>query len=191
MKKKILIIVSLLILIFLLILGSYKLIEFLDFKSSISNLEEYNMIPENKRLTYKEVTYKNNKYLLVGFYGNNPTYADNVILLEKDSKYYILEKIINCDISEETAYFKDGSFYIHCIGRKANIIQYELDNEKVKKSYIELNYEEVPNISQLHLFVNNIDDKNIYLFSYVKNNDSIPEGQRVKCSFENKKCMYY
>lgn len=26
----------------------------------------------------------------------------------------------------------------------------------------------VPNISQLHLFVNNIDDRYIYLFSYIK-----------------------
>ena len=96
MKKKNLIIVTLLILMFLFIFGSYKLIEFLDFKSSISNLEEYNMIPENERLTYKQVTHKKNKYLLVGFKGNNPTYADNVILLEKNSKYYVLEKITNC-----------------------------------------------------------------------------------------------
>ncbi len=191
MKKKNLIIVTLLILMFLFIFGSYKLIEFLDFKSSISNLEEYNMIPENERLTYKQVTHKKNKYLLVGFKGNNPTYADNVILLEKNSKYYVLEKITNCDIGNETAYFKDGSFYIHCTGRKANIIQYELDNKEVKKSYIELNYKDVPNISQLHLFVNNVDDEYIYLFSYVKNDDTIAEGQKVKCSLENKKCMYY
>ncbi len=161
------------------------------FNNNLTYLEQFKMIPENERLTYKEVIYKNNKYLLVGFKGDNPTYPDNVILLEKDSKYYILERIINCDISEETAYFKDGSFYIHCIGRKANIIKYELNNTKVKKSYIELNYKEVPNISQLHLFVNNVDDQYIYLFSYVKNNDSIPEGHRVKCSFEDKKCMYY
>ena len=149
------------------------------------------MIPKNERVLDKQVTYKNNKYLLVGFKGNNPTYSDNVILLEKNSKYYILEKIINCDISEDTAYFKDGSFYIHCIGREAKIIQYELDNENVKKSYIELNYKNVPNISQLHLFVKNVDDKYIYLFSNVKNDDSIDEGQNVKCLLSTKICEYY
>ncbi len=159
--------------------------------NNLVNLEEYKMIPENERLVYKDVDYKGNKYILVGFKGNNPTYADNVILLEKSSKYYVLEKIINCDINEKTAYFKDGSFYIHCIGRKADIIKYELADKKVKKSYIELNYKDVPNISQLHLFVNNIDDKYIYLFSYIKKDDYIDEGQKVKCSLENKKCMYY
>ena len=186
--KKFLIVTSI-TLVFIIPIIIYTITGLLN--NNVTNLEEYKMIPENERLLYKKIDYKNNKYLLVGFKGNNPTYTDNVIILEKNSKYYVLEKIINCDIDEETAYFKDGSFYIHCIGRKADIIKYELDNKNVKKSYIELNYKDVPNISQLHLFVNNIDDKYIYLFSYVKRDDSIDEGQRVKCSLDNKKCMYY
>ena len=95
--------------------------------------------------------------------------------VRKKSKYYILEKITNCDISNETAYFKNGSFYIHCIGKKENIIQYELDGINVKKSYLELNYRDVSNISQIHLFVNGIDDKYIYLYSCVKNDDTVLE----------------
>ncbi len=188
MKKKYFLIIISVVIVFILSV-IYMIIRLSN--NNLTNLEEYKMIPENERLVYKQIDYKDNKYLLVGFKGNNPTYADNVILLEKNSKYYVLEEIINCDIDEETAYFKDGSFYIHCIGRKADIIKYELDGKKVKKSYIELNYKDVPNISQLHLFVNNIDDKYIYLFSYVKRDDSIEEGQKVKCSLENKKCMYY
>ena len=189
MKKKIFL--SIIILMFFLIIFFviYKTISFLD--NNWMKLEEYKMIPENERLTYKEVNYKNNKYILVGYHGDNPTYADNLILLEKNSKYYILEEIINCDISDETAYFKDGTFYIHCIGRKANVIQYELDGINVKKSYLELNYRDVPNISQIHLFVNGIDDKYIYLYSYVKNDDKLSEGNKVKCSLDDKKCVYY
>ncbi len=188
MKKKYFLIIISVVIVF--ILSVIYMVTRLS-NNNLTNLEEYKMILENERLVYKQIDYKDNKYLLVGFKGNNPTYADNVILLEKNSKYYVLEEIINCDIDEETAYFKDGSFYIHCIGRKADIIKYELDGKKVKKSYIELNYKDVPNISQLHLFVNNIDDKYIYLFSYVKRDDSIEEGQKVKCSLENKKCRYY
>ena len=188
MKKKYFLIIISVVIVF--ILSVIYMVTRLS-NNNLTNLEEYKMIPENERLVYKQIDYKDNKYLLVGFKGNNPTYADNVILLEKKSKYYVLEEIINCDIDEKTAYFKDGSFYIHCIGRKADIIKYELDGKKVKKSYIELNYKDVPNISQLHLFVNNIDDKYIYLFSYVKRDDSIEEGQKVKCSLENKKCRYY
>lgn len=188
MKKKYFQIIIPIVIVFILSI-IYILARLLN--NNLTNLEEYKMIPENERLVYKKIDYKDNKYILVGFKGNNPTYADNVILLEKNSKYYVLEEIINCDIDEETAYFKDGSFYIHCIGRKADIIKYELDDKKVKKSYIELNYTDVPNISQLHLFVNNIDDKYIYLSSYVKNDDTIAEGQKVKCSLETKKCKYY
>lgn len=188
MKKKTYLIIITLLIIFILSMVIYRAISSID--NNLMELEEYKMIPENERTVFKEINYKNNKYILVGFQGNNPTYADNLILLEKNSKYYILEKIINCDITNETAYFKEGTFYIHCIGRKANIIQYELEGTKVKKSYIELNYKDVPNISQLHLFVKNVDDKYIYLYSHVKNDDSLQEGQKVKCSLESKKCIY-
>ena len=188
MRKKFFLTIILLIIFSILSFVIYKAISFLD--NNWTKLEEYKMIPENERLSYKEINYKNNKYILVGFHGNNSTYADNVILLEKKSKYYILEKITNCDISNETAYFKNGSFYIHCIGKKENIIQYELDGINVKKSYLELNYRDVPNISQIHLFVNGIDDKYIYLYSYVKKDDTLSEGKKVKCSLNDKKCVY-
>ncbi len=94
--------------------------------------------------------------------------------VRKKSKYYILEKITNCDISNEMAYFKNGTFYICCIDPQ-NIIQYEFDGINVKKSYLKLNYSDIPNISQIHFFVNSIDDKYIYLYSCVKNDDTVLE----------------
>ena len=44
MKKKVLLIVFVIIFIFLLIFGIYKLIEIVDFKNSISHLENHTFI---------------------------------------------------------------------------------------------------------------------------------------------------
>ncbi len=82
MKKKFFLTIILLIIFSILSFVIYTAISFLD--NNWTKLEEYKMIPENERLAYKEINYKNNKYILVGFHGNNSTYADNVILLEKN-----------------------------------------------------------------------------------------------------------
>ena len=78
--KKFLIVTSI-TLVFIIPIIIYTITGLLN--NNVTNLEEYKMIPENERLLYKKIDYKNNKYLLVGFKGNNPTYTDNVILLEK------------------------------------------------------------------------------------------------------------
>jgi CRISPR/Cas system CMR-associated protein Cmr5 small subunit len=88
-------------------------------------------------------------------------------------------------------YIKNNEIYIHCIGKKGDILKYTIDDYKLEKDIMELDYKDAPNISQIHILIDGADNDYIYLRSNVKNNDSIKEGEFVKCLLSTKKCEYY
>ncbi|MEE3344564.1 MAG: hypothetical protein VZS44_10760 [Bacilli bacterium] len=97
------------------------------------------------------------------------------------------EKCSN-DISK---YIKDNIAYLHCIGDKGNIIKYTKNRNKINKEVLEFDYSNASNISQIHITIDGADADYVYLKSAVKVNDSIKDGEFVKCSLSTKKCEYY
>ena len=97
------------------------------------------------------------------------------------------EKCSN-DISK---YIEDNVAYLHCIGDKGNIIKYTKNRNKINKEVLKFDYSNASNISQIHITIDGADDDYVYLKSAVKVNDSIKDGEFVKCSLSTKKCEYY
>lgn len=152
----------------------------------LSKLEKYNLL-ENESIK-NEFKIENKKYILTTYYKNDSSYAYNNLLLKNRNDYYLLESINKCDMSY---YIKNNEIYVHCIGKKGNILKYTIDDYKLEKDIMELDYKDAPNISQIHITIDGADNDYIYLRSNVKNNDSIKEGEFVKCSLSTKKCEYY
>lgn len=171
----IMIIVGLFLLVFQIIIPNYEL----------SNLEKYKLLSEEVIKTEFEV--KNKKYILTTYYDNQSSYGNNNLLIKKDDEYFLLEKIDKCDMNY---YIKDSDIYIHCIGKKGDIMKYTIDGVNIDYDFLTFDYTKTPNISQLHMTIDKVDNKYIYLKSVVKVDESIMEGNNVKCSFNTKKCEY-
>ncbi len=169
---------------------TYKIIEFLDYKSSLSNLEQY-IFKENEEVI-KSFTYKNKNYTISKYYDNTSSWSNLNILLKDNRNYYILKNIIRCDTLKEgnNLYVKDNIVYIHCIGKRGNIDKYLLEDTNTEHETIIFDYEETPNLSQIHTTIDKVDDNYIYLSS-IEKNSKLKERPRVKCLFKDKKCKYY
>lgn len=154
--------------------------------NELSKLTKYS-IKQNENII-REFDYKDMNYVLTSYYDSNFSYAFNNILIKDKDNYYIIEKIEQCDMSN---YMKDNQLYVHCIGKKGDIIKYTIEGTNVKKEIINFDYSNTPNISQIHITVDYVDDKYIYLESAVKNDYSIEYGEYVKCSLSSEKCEYY
>lgn len=181
MRKKI--IVSLTLIIIVLI--TFIIIKNTSPNNKGANLEKYTLL-SNETIT-SEFKYKSKKYILTSYYNNTNSYAYNNLLLKEDNKYFLLKSIDKCNMS---FYIYNNEIYIHCIGRSGNILKYIIDENNVKEEFIKLNYEDTPNISQIHITIDKVDNKYIYLKSNVKNIESIKEGKSVKCSLSTKQCEY-
>lgn len=151
----------------------------------LSNLEKYKLLSNEVIKTEFEV--KNKKYVLTTYYGEQSSYGNNNLLIKKNNEYYLLEKIDQCDMNY---YIKDSNIYIHCIGTKGNIMKYTIDGTNANYELLSFNYTKTPNISQIHMTIEKIDNKYIYLKSVVKVDDSIKEGNNIKCSLNTKECEY-
>ena len=118
-----------------------------------------------------------------------------IIPKHKISNQDLLNKYIEeneiCKNTDKSSIIKDDVLYVHCIGEEGNILKFTINNGKVGKEVINLNYTNTPNISQLHIQIDDVDEDYIYLKSAVKNNDSIKEGEFVKCLLSSKCCEYY
>lgn len=152
----------------------------------LSKLEKYNLL-ENESIK-NEFKIENKKYILTTYYKNDSSYAYNNLLLKNKNDYYLLESMNKCDMSY---YIKNNEIYIHCIGKKGDILKYTINDYKLEKDIMEFDYKDAPNISQIHITIDGADDDYIYLKSAVKINDSIKDGEFVKCSLSSKKCEYY
>ena len=169
---------------------TYKVIEFLDYKSSLSNLEKYTF-KENETIV-KKFTYKNKNYSISKYYDNTNSWSNLNIVLKDNRNYYVLKNIIRCDTLTDGSnlYIKDNIIYIHCIGKSGNIDKYLLEDMNIDKETIVFDYEKTPNLSQIHTTIDKVDNNYIYLSSLEKNN-KLKEKSRVKCLFKDKKCNYY
>ena len=65
-----------------------------------------------------------------------------------------------------------------------------LANLELEKQVWEFNYQNTPNISQLHIVVDKADDKYIYLSSAFKVDNNDKNEPQVKCSLKNNICKY-
>jgi len=101
-----------------------------------------------------------------------------------------IEKNEKCS-NNISKYIEDNVAYLHCIGDKGNIIKYTKNGDKINKEVLEFDYSNASNISQIHITIDGADDDYVYLKSAVKINDSIKDGEFVKCSLSSKKCEYY
>ena len=189
MKKNFLII-SIIILILLFSFIVYQLINFFDYKSSLSNLEKYVFVNNEKII--KSFEYNNKNYIISRYYNNSSSWSHLNLLLKNKDNYYILKNIKNCDTIDEGSnlYVKNNVIYIHCIGKEGTIDKYSINDFDVNEENINFNFENTPNISKLHILIDKVDDNYIYLSSPFKVDNSVVDKPNVKCSFKDKKCDY-
>ena len=190
MKKKILII-SLIILISLFGFIMYQFIKSLNYKSSLSSLNKYIFV--SNETTIKSLEYDNKNYVISRYYDDSSSWSHLNILLKNNDTYYVLENIKKCDTVDDGSnlYVKDNTIYIHCIGKKGIIDKYLINGFSVEKVTINFNFKNTPNISQLHIGIDKVDDENIYLSSPFKVDNTVKDDPSVKCSFKDKNCVYY
>ena len=186
MKRKCLII----ILIPLLIFAMYQLIKVLDYKNLLSDLEKYTFV--DNEVIIKELEYNNKKYAISRYYNNSSSWSHLNLLLKNNDTYYILKNIKECDTLDDGSnlYVKDNAIYIHCIGKEKIIDKYLISDFDITKETISFNFENTPNISQLHIIIDNVDNEYIYLSSSFKVDNTIKDKPNAKCSFKDKKCAY-
>lgn len=189
MKKKYLIILMI-ILILTISFIIYQAVEFLDYKDSLSNLEKY--IPVDNEIIIKKLQYNNKNYVISRYYDTSSSWSNLNLLLKNNDSYYILKNIKKCDTVKDgkNLYVKDNVIYIHCIGNEGFIDKYLINDFDVLKETINFNFQNTPNISQLHIVIDNVDDEYIYLSSPAKVDNTIKDKPNVKCFIESKRCDY-
>ena len=176
MNKKI--VISIVIVLLLVLFIVIKVI------TSSNGLEKYELLKDE--IVLKEFTYNKKKYVLTSYYDDKNSYATNNILIKNNKDYYYLGKIDKCDMS----YLIDkNNIYVHCIGKEGNILKYDINNLE-ELEILDFDYTNTPNISQIHINIEKVDKKYIYLKSNVKIDENVAEGEHVKCSFKDKKCEY-
>ena len=151
-----------------------------------NGLKEYKLLDNEKVQT--SFKYRSKEYVLTSYYDDKNTYADNNILLKDNKYYYYIDKIEKCDMSY---YINKNNIYIHCIGKEGNILKYSINDKETELEILDFDYTNTPNISQIHIQVDKVDKEYVYLKSAVKMDDSINEGEKVKCSIDSKICEYY
>ena len=183
MKK---LIIPIIIIVFILaIVCIYKLVRYIDYKSKLDNLDKYTL--NSSETIYKEFSYKNSNYVITNYNTNTSSYYSHHILFKDNNKYYLLDTLNKCDISD---YLDNNEYYIHCIGKKGSIIKYTFNGTSIKKDIINLNYKNTPNTNQIYLTINNVDNSYIYMHSNIKIDESIKEGNSIKCNINTRVCEY-
>ena len=183
MKK---IIILLIIIVFILVIVCiYKLVSYIDYKSKLDNLDKYTL--NSSESIYKEFSYKNSNYVITNYNTNTSSYYSHHILLKDNNKYYLLDTLNKCDLSD---YLNNNEYYILCIVKKGSIIKYTFNGTSIKKDIINLNYKNTPNTNQIYLTIDNVDKNYIYLNSNMKNDDNIKEGNSIKCNIDTRDCEY-
>ena len=178
MKK---VIIFIILLSILLIFGIYKIVDYKE----LSNLDKYKL--GNDEEIYKAFNYKNSDYVITNYRDNTSSYYHHHILLKNNSKYYLLDTLNKCDISD---YLNSNEYYIHCIG-KEDFIKYTFNGTSIKKENLKLNFKDTPNISVIHITIDKVDNNYMYLLSNIKMDESIKDGNKVKCNIQTRKCEYY
>ena len=153
----------------------------------------YHLEPDLEKYTFSnqefyEFQYQGNTYA-VGDVVGEPL-STTGLFYKKHNNYYILDEISRCTYTDSSFYVKDNKVYFHCYFHPDTILEYELDGIRFQRKDYPLNFMDAPNISQLHMQFNKVDDDFIYLYSVVKEDDAIEEGNYVKCSLHDNTCEY-
>ena len=163
----------------------YNLISLSSEKKQFSNLEKYNMTNQE----FYEFHYGKNIYAISSINREDNLSRVGIFYKQKD-QYYLIEQINQCTFSDNNFYINKDKIYIHCYYNPDTILEYTINKLNLKKKVYHLNFDEVPNISKLHLQFDAVVDDYFYLYSTVKNNDLIKEGNRIKCLMKNNTCIY-
>ena len=178
------IVISILLLVFVFLIV-YVIFNSLIMKSELSNVEVYKL-KKNEEIN-KTFKYNKYNYVVTSYYEDGKDYAQNNFLIKYNNKFYYLDSYTDCDMS---SYVKDNFMYVHCIGYSGNVTKFKFYGTKVFNEVIELSYKDAPNVKQSHLNVEKVTDKYIYLTSNVKKDENVKEGNKVKCSLKDTKCVY-
>lgn len=191
MKKTVLLFLLITIGSMLLMGFMYLLIAFLDYRSSLSNLQEYSFSSNEKVI--KEFSYYQYNYVITKYYDDTSSWSHLRLLLQDHHKSYILKSIEKCDTSDDSAnlYIKKNEVYIHCIGQNGNIDKYTIKETEVEKEILNFRYDDTPNISKPHILIDKVDEQYIYLSSPFKVDNTVSDLPQVKCSFQDQICVYY
>ena len=189
--KKILLTISFIIITILLLISAYKLTEYLDYKTVLSKLENYKLI-DNEKIV-KSFNYDKHNYVITKYYDNKSSWSHVNILLRDKKDFYVIEKIKNCDVVDDGSnlYVYNNDIYFHCIGKYGDIEKYTLKKFYMDKSILKFNYDKTPNISEIHMGIDKVNDRYIYLSSPVKKNSLDKNEPKVKCSIKTLICEYY
>lgn len=177
-----LLIIPIILIIIISIFGTFKLLEILDYKSSLSNLKEYNILKNEK--IQETIRYDNKEYIITSYLKEGDSYTTKNILLKEKNKYYFLKEIPKCEC--DNIYIKNNEIYLHCIGKKANIDKYTINEFEITEETLNLNLKDVPQISDIHIIVEKVDYNSIYIYTHINE-------YKAKCTFKNYsyKCEYY
>ena len=179
--------ISLAIVVLLLLgiyIACYEGIEYLDYKTKKDDLEKFEVGDGDFYL--KNFSIGTIKY---GILKDNDKNI-NIVLKDKNN-ILLMETVKQCDtVDGEGIGIHKNKIYIHCLGTDREIIEFEILKASIFKSTRQLNYEKTPNVSGMHLLIEKADKKYLYLYSNVKKNESIAEGDKIKCSLENNQCIY-
>lgn len=168
----------------------YQIIKVLDYTSSIASLEKYKFIDGEKVI--KSLNYDNKNYIISKYYDTSSSWSSLNILLKNNDDYYILKTIKKCDTPDDGSnlYIKNNEVYIHCIGKGNNIEKYTINKLITSKETLNFDFTNTPNISQMHMTIDSIDNECIYLSSPFKVDNTVLDEPKVKCSFKDQKCYY-
>ncbi len=175
--------VGFLILVFVF-LSVYVIFNSIIIRSEITKVDKYELL-KNEKIVEK-FTYNKYHYVVTTYNEKDKKYASNNFLVRYNGKYYYLDTFTDCDMS---VYAKDNNLYVHCIGYDGNIVKFRFFGTRVFNEVLEFNYIKTPNINQRNITVVKVTDKYIYLKSE-KKDDSVKEGNKVKCSLETFGCVY-
>lgn len=174
--------------IFLIVVGVFCGLVLLHYvvENEEPNLEVFS-VPEKDKY---EFTYKKNTYAIARSDNYEPGTNRVGLFLKKKEKFYLLEEIDKCMFMENAFFVKENKIYLHCIARPNEVLEYKVNKEEIEKTVRKLNFKEAANISTLHLQFEAVDNKYIYFHSWVKIDERIKEGNKVKCHLDTNKCVY-
>ena len=189
--KKFLVFIFILVLFVVVFGAGFYLLDYIVTGEKLSNLEEHEISKKEEEKIIKEFQYNDMDFVISKYYDDTSAWSHLRIMRKARGNYYILQDVKKCDVLEngENIFVKDKNIYVHCIGKEEEIGIYKVDGFSVSEKLVNYNFKKTPNISLLHMKVDKVDDKYIYLSSE-KVDLAIDEGEHVKCPLDGYVCSY-
>lgn len=189
--KKFLVFIFMVVLFVVVFGAGFYLLDYIVTSEKLSNLEEHEISKDEDESIVKEFQYDNMDFVVSRYYDDTSAWSNLRIMRKVRGKYYILQDVNKCDVIEDgdNIFVKNRNIYVHCIGKEEEIGIYTVSDFSVSEKLVNYNFSKTPNISLLHMKVDDVDDKYIYLSSE-KVDLTIDEGDRVKCPLDGYVCSY-